>query len=502
MLHFKCSDSISPKYLSSVWTTTCTRCSFIRITLTFLLVTSLLASSLIIVTAGSCAGAENLQMDKSLVPADSAEDPVEAYEALDKLFKSLVPADSAEDPGELTEQLHDTLVSPARSLLTMPPSHYDARNVLPTLLPLSKDLPAFGVSRGSGSLTVLSSQDKDQTVWSFRMALPSMLGRLQADAEFAFRPFEPFVTSEFGNRQSDAYRFEIRGGEKEFTYGVNYVAVRKAFSSLLSTKKRLDVDREGPKVWASWSRGRVGLSVFIRSLHDNLDADVNKPRFTTTDAGASFTYMLSTWPYLGYTVSYSEGEKKSSREPKGYTPYRGPVSTLEHSLSYSSQWVDIALYSSYSREKDLLQPVERNADMRLYYLSTTLKPIKALRITPEISYGIDRYADSAASTHRRSASLSVDYWPTRNIGYRAFGSYYVEKNRQWRMDTRYLYTELAVVRALRLSARGGETLSFSVGHQRYLEAASPGNNIDEFTLWLMLKIPLFRSGTARLGTDS
>ncbi len=446
--------------------------------LTFLLVTSLMASALVTGVAGPCAGAEDIQLDKSLVPTDATR-----------------------DAGELTEILNGILVSPTRSLLALPPSHYDAKNVLPILLPLSKDSPAFGVSRGSGLLTVLSSQDKDQTVWSFRMALPSIVGKLQAEAEFAFRPFDPYVTSGFGKSQYDAYRFEIRGGEKEFNYGVNYVMVRKAFSSLLSTKKRLDVDRAGPKVWASWSRGRVGLSVFMRSLHDNLDSDRDSPRFTTTDAGASLTYMLSSWPYLGYTVSYSEGEKRSSREPNGYSPYSGPVSTLEHALSYSSEKIDIAAYASYSREKDLLQPVERKADMRLYYLSTTLKPTKALRITPEISYGIDRYPDSAASTYRRSASLSVDYWPSKHTGYRAFGSYCMEKNRQWRMDTRYLYTELAVIRALHLTARRGETLSFSAGHQRYLDNASPGNNRDEVTLWLMLKIPLLPAGRMGSGAD-
>jgi len=449
-----------------------------RSTHTFLLVASLIASALVTAAAGPCAGAEDIQMEKSLVPTDSAG-----------------------GAGEPTEILKDILVSPTRSLLSLPPSHYDARNVLPTLLPLSKDSPAFGVSRGSGLLTVLSSQDKDQTVWSFRMASPSIVGKLQAEAEFAFKPFDPYVTSGFGKSQYDAYRFEIRGGEKEFTYGANYVMVRKAFSSLLSTKKRLDVDRAGPKVWASWSRGRVGMSVFMRSLHDNLDTDGNKSRFTTTDAGASLTYMLSSWPYLGYTVSYSEGEKRSSREPNGYNPYRGPVSTLEHSLSYSSERIDIAAYSSYSRERDLLQPAERKADMRLYYLSTTLKPTKALRITPEISYGIDRYADSVSSTHRRSASLSVDYWPSKHTGYRAFGSYYTEENRQWRMDTKYLYTELAVIRALHLTARGGENLSFSAGYQRYLDDASPVNNRGEFTLWLMLKIPLLPAGRAGSRAD-
>jgi hypothetical protein len=239
----------------------------------------------------------------------------------------------------------------------------------------------------------------------------------------------------------------------------------------------------------------------MRSLHDNLDADRDRPRFTTTDAGASLTYMLSSWPYLGYTVSYSEGEKRSSREPASYTPYKGPVSTVEHSLSYSSERMDVAVYSSYSKETDLLQPAERKADMRSYYLSTTLKPAKGLRITPEISYGTDRYPE-ASTTHRRSASLSLDYWPAKNTGYRAFGSYYAEKNPQWGMDTRYLYTELAVIRALHLTARGGETLSFSGGLQRYLDAASPGQNTNEFTLWLMLKIPLLPPGRTAPGSDS
>ncbi len=467
---FRCADSITPKRLIPVCPGACFGGTFKRSALAYLLVTFLMASALVTAAAGPC-DAEDIQLDKSLVPIDSAG-----------------------GAGEPTEVLNGILVSPMRSLLALPSSHYDARNVLSPLMPLSKDSPAFGVSRGGGLLTVLSSQDKDQTVWSFRLALPSIVGKLQAEAEFAFRPFDPYVTSGFGKSQYDAYRFEIRGGEKEFTYGVNYVMVRKAFSSLLSTKKRLEVDRAGPKVWASWSRGRVGLSVFMRSLHDNLDADRNKPQFTTTDAGASLTYMFTSWPYLGYTVSYSEGEKRSSREPNGYNSYRGPVSTLEHSLSYSSEKIDIAVYSSYARERDLLQPVERKADMRLYYLSTTLKPTKALHITPEISYGIDRYADTAASTRRRSASLSLDYWPSKHTGYRAFGSYYTEQNRQWRMDTKYLYTELAVIRALRLAARKGGTLSFSASHQRYLDDVSPGNNRGEFTLWLMLRIPLLPAG--------
>jgi hypothetical protein len=419
-----------------------------------------------------------------------------------QMEKSLVPTGAATGLGGHVEPLRDILVSPTRSLLAMPPSHYEARNVLADLLPLSKDSPAFGVSRGNNFQTVLSSQDRDQAVWSFRMASPSVVGKLQAEAEFAFWPFDPYVTSGFGKSQFDAYRLEIRGGEKEFNYGANYVSARKAFSSLFSMRKRLDADRAGPKVWATWSPGSVGLSVFMRSLHDNLDADPHKPRFTTTDAGASLTYMLSSWPYLGYTVSYSEGEKRSSREPNSYAPYSGPVSTLEHSLSYASERIDIALYSSHSRERDLLQPVERKADMRSYYLSTTLKPTKALRITPEISYGIDRYPDAASTTHRRSASLSLDYWPSKDTGYRAFGSYYTEENRQWGMDTRYLYTELAVVRALRLTARRGETISLSAGYQRYLDAASPEDDVGEYTLWLMLRIPLLPGGRTASGADS
>jgi hypothetical protein len=62
------------------------------------------------------------------------------------------------------------------------------------------------------------------------------------------------------------------------------------------------------------------------------------------------------------------------------------------------------------------------------------------------------------------------------------------------MDTKYLYTELAVIRSLHLTARGGETLSFSAGHQKYLDDVSQGNNRDEFTLWLMLRIPLLPAG--------
>ncbi|MGE5238799.1 MAG: hypothetical protein ACM3ON_08360, partial [Chloroflexota bacterium] len=425
-------------------------------------------------------GAEDIELEKTLAPAEPAK----------------------EGGGPSIDVLRTELVSPLRSLLAMPPAYYDARNVLPTLLPLSQDSPAFGISRPDSSLRVLTSQDRNQSVWSFRMTSPSAVGKLQAEAEFAFWPFDPYVTSGFGESRFDAYRLEMRGSQKEFSYGANYASVRKAFTSLLSMKNRLDADREGPKVWATWSPGRVGLSVFVRSLHDNLDLDRNKPRFTTTEAGASLTYMLSAWPYLGYTVSYSEGERKSSREPVDYKPYKGPVSTVENSLSYSSERIDIALYTSYSRQRDTLQPVERNADMLSYYASATFRPTKTLSVTPEISYGIDRYPGSASETHRRSTSVALDYWPSKNLGYRAFGSYYAEKNQAWGMDTKCVYTELGIVRALHVTARGGGTLSLSVGHQRYLDAVPSTTNSNEFTLWLMLKTPLLPSANPVSQSDS
>jgi hypothetical protein len=310
------------------------------------------------------------------------------------------------------------------------------------------------------------------------------------EGHFAVSSFDPDTGDGFHEDSRRAYDLEARGSTGRLGYGLKYFSVGSEFERLKTDRKKRTrdpkKDREGTEAWLQSSFGRVGLKSFATRYHDNLEQDPNRARFTEQKAGATITYTISSWPYLGYSATYARGIRTSSDEPGERASYRGSMETAASGLDYSGEKWSASVSAEYSKSGDFSGPVE----IATYYVGGSFYPFGSLSLTPSLTWMQEEYPELDVSTLTRSADLTLGYTPPNSsLKFTAFGGYSASENRDWGFDNRYFYGYAGVDWPTRGIAPGGN-MSFLLGYDRYVDELYPGSNTQDMSVWLKFRVPL------------
>ena len=336
------------------------------------------------------------------------------------------------------------------------------------------------------ALRVLEGKPRTPGYWDVRLNSSLGLDGTKARVEFASNSHNPPPGSPFGQAEaSSLFRFGVERSWQGFAYGLKYQSVGENFARPGDSKSKVQTDREGSELWGRWQFGDFRIKPSVSQFHDNIDEEPDRPRLTDTRAGITLEHTLLSWPYLGYSVSYSSGTRRSSEEPGDVESYRGPVSTAELSVNYStSQW-NASLYSSRSGSENTRAAGAGANTTLTHYLSGSYYPSSAIGITGTMGYINENYGSEEATTLRNEASLSLSYRPPlRKTGQNLYASFGSSKNAAWQLDTRYFSAGVGQEWYLRNKRSVISVVSLDVNYSHYLDDTSPDAVTDDLSVWL------------------
>lgn len=324
--------------------------------------------------------------------------------------------------------------------------------------------------------------------WNLQMNT-DLGGRLpDIEAAFAFSdPYETYPYDSNAFKQSRLFRLGLRDSWQEFDYGFNYWSVGKSFKGFKRVKvgaNKIKPDREANELWVSRKFGNLSVRPFVARFEDNLESDVERPRFTDWQVGGSFEYIFWSWPILAYKGTFAKGIRTNSQEPAGYDAYEGSTESVENIIYYSGDIIqDGTILAGFSKDGDALE-----TKTGMYYISGTYYPIKSVGITPDLTYIEERYPDTQTQT--LGASLLLNYQPEQSkFNFYGYGEYGMQKNRDWYLDTNYFYTGIGFKRDFgRKSSSGTKRWSLELGYYRYVDKLSPSSSVDDLSFQLNLII--------------
>lgn len=354
--------------------------------------------------------------------------------------------------------------------------------------------------RETGGLVVTGSYEEDS-----RAALPTgagddkALAYLNTRVEASLGDNLPDAQMEFSSSahsldrgagfssqdSSNSFRFDLQHAGQGFGYGFNFFSVGKDFSGRGKSERNPRADRQGKELWGLWRLGRLGIRPLLQRSHDNLEVDPDRPRLTDTQVGLTLDHSVLSWPYLGYSVSYLSGTRRSSLEPEGYESYSGPVSTAALSLNYAAGKWGASLHSSRDDSENSSSGDGNQNTTLSHYLSGSYYPNHTISLTGEVGHVRDEYKAQDATTVTNDASLSLSYKPSiGNFDRFLYLSYSTQKNSEWQLDSRYLSAGAGQRWYLRRKPSVISSLSFDVSYDQYLDRASSNASTQDLTFWL------------------
>jgi len=175
---------------------------------------------------------------------------------------------------------------------------------------------------------------------------------------------------------------------------------------------------------------------------DKPEGDENVPHFTTHKVGSSLNYTISSWPSAGITLDYGSGVRGSSNEPDGFQPMEVSVENIGSSLYYSDEsWSGMFFVENATGEG-----MKNIANLRTYWLGGAYFPISTFSVSPSVSYVNEEYPEFDVTTDSFATSMTVSYKPSTNsrFNFTGYSEYSTEKNRDWAMDSEYMYSSLGI----------------------------------------------------------
>ena len=336
------------------------------------------------------------------------------------------------------------------------------------------------------ALRVLEGKPRTPGYWDMQVDSSLGLDGTKARVEFASNSRKPPTGSRFVDAEaSSLFRFGVERSWRGFAYGLNYQSVGENFARPGDSKSRVQTDREGSELWGRWQFGDLRIKPSLSQFHDNIKEEPDRARLTDTRAGITLEHTLLSWPYLGYSVSYSSGTRRSSEEPGDVESYRGPVSAAELSINYSaSQW-NASLYSSrLGSENTRAADAEGNTTL-MHYLSGSYYPTNAIGITGSMGHVNENYGQEEATTVSNEASLSLSYRPSlSNTGRNLYASFASSKNAAWQLDTRYFSAGVGQEWYLRKKRSVISVVSLDVNYSHFLDDTSPDAVTDNLSVWV------------------
>ena len=263
-----------------------------------------------------------------------------------------------------------------------------------------------------------------------------------------------FFSSNLAPNESDNQLeiFRLKQKFNSFNCGMEYRYVGDNLNDPKDYKKKTEIktktdfksDQEGLEIWGEKQFGPIGLKPFFSRFYDNVDRDPNQTQMLTKEYGLEMNYKVYSLPvYL--SVSHSRGESESTIEPDT-SEYQGKQKeTYGGSLYYyGGKAFNMTASSSYSPSQDLEDP---NKETKIFWheITTTIRPLSNLFITPTVSYGEYRYLWYGERTENPCASLCVTYIRLLDvIDLSLWGEYSRMRNTDGYQDAETLSTSLGI----------------------------------------------------------
>jgi hypothetical protein len=295
--------------------------------------------------------------------------------------------------------------------------------------------------------------EEDHGYWHMKMSSAAGSPGPGIEAEFAQSSFDPDTSEGFGVSENRLIKLSTNSAWQGFTVGVGYQSVGENFELGGKTasghkkndnnpQKKLRKGRQGTEAWVSRQFGNLGVKTLASVYQDKPDGDDNVPHFTTHKVGSSLNYTISSWPSAGITLDYGSGVRGSSNEADGFQPMEVSVENIASSLYYSDEsWIGTFYVENATGEGST-----NIANLRTYWLGGAYFPISTFSVTPSVSYVKEEYPEFDVTTDSFATSMTVSYKPSTNsrFNYTGYSEYSTEKNRDWAMDSEYMYSSLGI----------------------------------------------------------
>jgi len=318
-------------------------------------------------------------------------------------------------------------------------------------------------------------------------------GKLNVYGEWDYGAFEPRSGYAFGQDRKRLFIVGLEGNEGWLSYGARHGFAGHDYKTEFDTREKKKVPFKPGKsetaFWARWGFGDLAVKGSVSESWDNLESDPDKPRVTDRWTGAMLEYTFSSRPYVGYSLGYFRGTRRSSREPLGYNRHDEPMERLESTFDYAGGSWNASLYTSYARVGQAQRSSRLPTNTLMHYLSASFYPIESFSITPTLGYYSENYSQFDARTVNRSASLAMFYQPAdHNIRYTAFGSYDSERNPTWDIERRSYYLDGGLTWSLGDSSIDRKSLSLGFAYNHYMDAVYSETNSEDLSLWLVFRV--------------
>ena len=313
---------------------------------------------------------------------------------------------------------------------------------------------------------------------------------------------DPLLWSNFNLNDPDNDKqleiFRLKQKLDSFNYGVEYRYVGKnltnptEYKKKTNTKTNVDLknDQEGVEVWGGKKIGPIGLKTFFSRFWNNVDRDPEQTQLMTNIYGLELNYKMDSLPVY-FSLSHSREESESTIESDG-SGYQGKQKeTYGGSLYYcGGKSFNMKASSSYSPSQDLEDP---NKETKSYWheITTTIRPVSNLFISPTVSYGEHRYLWYGERTENPSASLSVTYTRLFDvIDLSLWGEYSRMRNTDGYQDAETLSTSLGISWDANYWSFPKIRCCLDFGYDQYDDKIYQSSSYDSFSTSLQLKFQL------------
>jgi len=206
--------------------------------------------------------------------------------------------------------------------------------------------------------------------------------------------------------------FDIKQESNNFSLGFQFryvgkeVEDPKEYKGTRNLNTELESDQQGIEIWGEKQIGPFKLKAFSSRFWDNVDHDKDRYRMQTTKHGIGFDYKVPVLPFY-FFGSYSQGITESTLEPNGNKSKGNNKQAFKGSLYYYAGNVfEVTASLDYFSIEDRVQS-DKVTEVLWYEMSTNIRPLWNITITPTLSYGETKYLWYGERTENPSASLSV-----------------------------------------------------------------------------------------------
>jgi hypothetical protein len=208
-------------------------------------------------------------------------------------------------------------------------------------------------------------------------------------------------------------RLAVTGSAGLVRYGMRFRNAAQGFNQQTGQGVR--------EAWGEWSIGTMALRSAIGQQWTYLQGDAAQDRAKQSYNRIDVSWKKGAWPHLAF--SYAQNTANTTMDPLNFYPQKASPQSLEAAVGYSGGIWDAKLASAYGIETDLLNH-GAESQIRTQTMTTSLRPIPTLTVTPSLGYRAERPEWANTRIDAPSASLTMSYRQSQRMSITAVGNYF------------------------------------------------------------------------------